>query len=145
MEEIPVGELSLDSLRGNRETSWFALGYDLFSFDDGESYRRILSAQPEFELMEILAFVGTWCPDCQEHLPGFARIADTVRFPRERLKVFGMDRGKSFPGGSGIIARYGILRLPTFIFLKEGKEIGRITESPRESLLKDWAQIVFAG
>lgn len=136
-----LGEIRLESLRQDPATEWFALGYDLFSFDDAESYRGILAAQAAFAQMEILAFIGTWCPDCQEHLPGFARVLDAVKFPSNRLRVFALDRAKTYPGGGELIARHQVSRLPTFIFFKNAKEIGRIVETPESSLLKDMAGI----
>lgn len=138
----PLGEIRLEALRQSPETDWFPLGYDLFSFDDGESYRKILASEPIFERIEILAFIGLWCPDCQDHLPGFSRILDAVRFPASRLRVYALDRAKAFPGGAELIARHGVTRLPTFIFLKDGRELGRIIETPSRSLLKDSAEIL---
>ena len=35
-----------------------------------------------------------------------------------------------------------IKRVPTIIFLKDGKEVNRIVESPLETLEKDMAQII---
>lgn len=145
---MSLGEIQLDSLRRDRETEWFGLGYDLFSFDDGESYRVIAEAvgrDGEASAgagLEILAFVGVWCGDCQDHLPGFARILDAVRFPSSRLRVYSLDRAKTFPGGEGILSRWKIQRLPTFVFLRGGREIGRIIEIPEESMLRDMARIL---
>ena len=137
-----LGAINWEQLRSDPESGWFATGYDLFSFDDGGSYRALLSAQPVFHDLEILVFIGTWCPDCQEQVPGFARILDTIRFPVERLRVFNLDRSKTFPGGEALIAAHAIRRLPTFVVLRKGKEIGRITEAPRQSLLADLAAIL---
>lgn len=137
---IALGEITVQDLRRDEETqNWFPLGYDLFSFDDGESYRVILKAAP----FEVMAFVGTWCPDCQDHLPGFVRIMDSVR-ATERLRIYALDRAKTYPGGEELIERLAIRRLPTFVFMRGGKEIGRITETPERSLLADTARIVLS-
>jgi thiol-disulfide isomerase/thioredoxin len=136
-----LGELTPDSLRNDPATAWFALGYDLYSFEDGESYRALLAAQGSFDRMEILAFIGTWCPDCQEHVPALARILDAIRFPRERLRLYGLDRAKTFAGGAELIAKHSIRRLPTFVVLKDGQEAGRITETPETTLIADLARI----
>jgi hypothetical protein len=34
-------------------------------------------------------------------------------------------------------------RVPTFIFYRDGKEIGRIIENPKTSLIEDFLEIVF--
>jgi len=36
--------------------------------------------------------------------------------------------------------KFKIERIPTFIFLRNGKEIGRIIETPVKSLEEDWVQ-----
>jgi hypothetical protein len=58
--------------------------------------------------------------------------------------MYALDRAKSFPGGEELIARWGIKRLPTFVFLRGGREVGRITETPEVSLLTDFARCVSA-
>lgn len=146
-----LGEITVASLRQDAETQgWFPLGYDLFLFNDGESYRSILEAAranavaPPSKQLEILAFIGTWCSDCQEHLPGFVRILDTVKFASNALRIYALDQDKTYPGGERLIQKHAIQRLPTFVFLRCGLEIGRITESPERSLLADMARIVLS-
>ena len=126
----PFGLIEAKTLREHPETTWFAMGYDLFSFNDGDAYRRILAAQSRFDRMEILAFIGIWCPDCQEHVPGLLRILDAVKFPPTRLRIYSLDRAKTYPGGEELIRRQAITRLPTFVFFEDGREIGRIIETP---------------
>lgn len=131
-----LGEVRVEDLV--RDESWFQLGYDLFSFDDAESYRALAGVDG----LEALAFIGTWCGDTHDHFPGFVRIWDALKLPRAQLRAFALDRAKTFPGGTELIARHGITRLPTFVLLREGVEIGRITEAPERSLLHDLARLV---
>ena len=56
------------------------------------------------------------------------------------LEFIGVDRLKKTHDYS--IKELKIKRVPTFIFYKEGKEIGRIIESPNETLEKDFLKIV---
>ena len=144
--DIPLGELQashLNLLRQDAEYAWFPLGYDLYSFSDATSYRKILDGAARFNSLEILAFIGLWCGDTHDHFPALMRILDSVKFPRERLKILNLDRAKSFPGGSEVIAKSGITRLPTFVFVEEGRELGRITEQPVETLIADIARILY--
>jgi hypothetical protein len=59
------------------------------------------------------------------------------------VTLYGVDRKKKSPGGTE--AQYHIERVPTFIFLKHGEEIGRIVENPQASLEGDMLSILAAG
>lgn len=107
-----------------------------------------VKASPEFvELIrsvqrdvEVLVFFGTWCGDSKREVPHFFRIADDAGIDSARIRLFGLDRSKKSP--DGFSNSYGIERVPTFIFLKHGSEIGRITEKPQASLEADMLTIL---
>jgi hypothetical protein len=135
-----LGETKFEDLKTSPDSPWFPLGYDLYSFTDGDSYRKLKAIR--LNEIEVLAFIGTWCGDTQDHLPGMIRILDTLKLPRDRLKIYALDRAKTFPGGAQLIQSNRISKLPTFIFLRNGLEIGRITETPEVSLIADLARIL---
>ena len=125
----PIGPFKLRELRA---LDWFQQGYAACSPECG-----IGKFNSPFDGQEILAFIGTWCGDCHEQLPPFVRILEEVGFPLERLSIYALDRGKSFgegpfaKSGAELLKRWGIHRLPTLIFLRDGEELGRIVESPQ--------------
>lgn len=84
---------------------------------------------------EVVVVFGTWCSDSKRHVPRFLKLADLAGFPPSRIRFYGVDRTKK--SHDGVTDRYGIELVPTFIFLKNGKEIGRIVETPRTSLEED--------
>lgn len=94
--------------------------------------------------VDIVVFMGTWCSDSQMQVPQFYKILDHLKFPESRLKVYAVDnhpeRNKTTPGGES--ATYKIEFVPTFIFLRKGQELGRITEYPQQSLEADMAGFV---
>ncbi len=94
--------------------------------------------------VEIQVFMGTWCSDSQLEVPQFYKILDFLKFPESRLQVYAVDnhpdRRKTTPGGEAAQAK--IEYVPTFIFLRKGLELGRITEYPQKSLEADMAKIV---
>lgn len=94
--------------------------------------------------VNIEVFMGTWCGDSQLEVPQFYKILDHLKFPEKRLKVYAVDnhpdRRKTTPGGEATAKK--IEFVPTFIFIRGGKEIGRITEYPQKSLEKDMAEYV---
>lgn len=89
---------------------------------------------------EIVVIIGTWCPDCHRETPRFIRIMEELNNPNITAKYIGVDRQKT--DEAGLAAQYEFTRIPTFIVMQDGKEIGRIIERPTESLEKDLAKIL---
>ena len=87
------------------------------------------------EGMDILVVLGTWCSDSQEQVPGFFKILDKIRFDKKSVQVICVDRNKE--AGDVDLVNYNIVKVPTFIFYRKGREIGRIIETPYTTLEKD--------
>jgi hypothetical protein len=96
-----------------------------------------------YEGEEFLVFFGAWCSDSERDLPRFLKIADGAGLPPAKITLYSLDRTKKSP--DGLTARYGIEFVPTFIVLKDGVEVGRITESPRVSVEADLLTILVAA
>jgi hypothetical protein len=91
---------------------------------------------------DVTAFIvlGTWCPDTHRELPRFFKIADQAGWPTSRMTLLAVDRTKQDGGGETV--KWNVTRVPTFIFLRAGKEIGRVTERPITTLEQDIATIL---
>jgi thiol-disulfide isomerase/thioredoxin len=92
--------------------------------------------------LETIVFLGTWCGDSRREVPHFMRIAEKSGMPAKRIRYYGLDRTKKSP--DGLTDAYRIERVPTFIFLVGGTEIGRIVELPRSTLEGDLFEILVA-
>lgn len=90
--------------------------------------------------VEVLAIVGTWCGDSKREVPRFFKIADQAGFPMEKVTLVAVDRSKKDAGG--LTEKHAITRVPTFVFLRAGQEIGRVTERPKTTLENDIADIL---
>ena len=90
--------------------------------------------------LEVLAFVGTWCPDCHRDTPRLLKIADEAGLPSSRITIYGLDRSKT--DSEGLVEQWNIVRLPTFILIRDGRELGRVIERPKSTLEQDIAQIL---
>jgi len=66
-----------------------------------------------------MMFMGTWCGDTRYEVPKFFKLLDEVEFNKDNLKNIAVNRGKKAPGE--LDEEYGIHRVPTIIFLKDGK------------------------
>ena len=89
-----------------------------------------ISAVEEFKKnasnIKMIIFGGTWCEDTQNLLPQFYRLADLSGLPDSSISLIGVDRAKTTLGNLHKI--FEIKNVPTFILIKDGKEVGRVIE-----------------
>jgi thiol-disulfide isomerase/thioredoxin len=97
-----------------------------------------LQAVPEEVRVEI--FLGTWCPDCRQHVSAYFKIMDMVRNPMIRTTYTGVPRDRAARGP--YIEGKNVERLPTFIVFFRDAEAGRIIETPRKSVEEDLWEIL---
>ncbi len=133
--KIIIGEFPVQILE-SENFKWYSQGYSSFTIEDSQSFNIIKSNANNFD---VLVFLGTWCPDSREHVPKFMKIMDMAGVNRKHIKFIGLDRDKTL---KGFTDKYDIKRVPTFIFFKDGKEIGRIVENPQVSLTQHIAKIL---
>ncbi len=95
------------------------------------------------EGVETIIFFGAWCSDSKREVPCFLKIADYAGMPGERIRLYALDRSKK--SADGLTERYRIERVPTFIFLKNGEEIGRIVERPKTTIEGDLLALLAAA
>jgi hypothetical protein len=92
------------------------------------------------EEVRVEIFLGTWCPDCRQHVSAYFKITDMVRNPMFRTTYTGVPRDREARGP--YIEGKNIERLPTFIVFLRDQEIGRIIETPSKSVEEDLWQIL---
>jgi len=89
---------------------------------------------------EILVFFGSWCSDSKRELPYFLATLHRARNDSFKPRFLGLDRTKR--DSAGVAEHYQITHVPTFVFLRDGLEVGRIVEEPEDTLEKDWVKIL---
>jgi thiol-disulfide isomerase/thioredoxin len=90
--------------------------------------------------IEVLAIVATWCGDSKREVPRFFKIADQAKLPLERVTLVAVDRSKK--DADGLAEKHGVTRVPTFVFFRDGREIGRFTEKSTTTIDNDIATIL---
>jgi len=130
----PVGLITRRELE---KMDWFVLGQRATSFE-GAGELDYLKGQAR-QGFEVYAFVGSWCSDTRTQAPGFCKLLDQAGLDPARIHWVSLERDKKF---LPLTEQFKIEKVPTFIFLKSGVEVGRITETPRGSLLEDSALIL---
>jgi thiol-disulfide isomerase/thioredoxin len=93
--------------------------------------------------VDVLVFYGPWCGDSRRQVPVFVKIVEKAGIPGGQIRYYAVDRSKR--SRDGLTGQYGIEKVPTFIFLREGKEIGRVVESPTTTLEGDIVSILAAA
>ncbi|MBP8792107.1 MAG: thioredoxin family protein [Lutibacter sp.] len=115
---------------------WFEPNYNNYKLNSSV----IDKLKPLLKNVSIKAFMGTWCGDSQDQTPVFYKILDETNFNYKQLQLVGVGHNKSTPDNAQ--EGYDIQRVPTFIFYKNSKEIGRFVEYPRETIEKDILKIL---
>lgn len=132
--DMLVGEIDRQQLETGKFAKWFESGYDAYEVKgDTDMISNLLKG------VDITIFMGTWCPDSRREVPNFYKIMDAVVGSPD-IKLIAVTRAKTTP--EGLESGKDILRVPTFIFTKNGKELGRIVEYPIETLEKDMIKIL---
>ncbi|NOG44059.1 MAG: thioredoxin [Calditrichaeota bacterium] len=88
--------------------------------------------------INIYIFLGTWCGDSRRNVPKFFKaIKGNSHF---KTILWAVDRKKKLD--NDLIEKYNIKRVPTFIFEKDGVELGRIIENPKKTIEADIQDIL---
>lgn len=89
-------------------------------------------------------FLGTWCGDSKREVPRMLKILDVAGVKEDQYNIIFVsnepDLYKQSPQHEE--AGKNIRRVPTFIIAEGKNEIGRIIETPKESLEKDLLKIL---
>jgi len=90
--------------------------------------------------LKIEVYLGLWCPDSQNHVPAFVKILDQVGGPVP-VRYFSVWK-KPSPQIRYYADKARVERIPTFIFFRDEREIGRIVENPKIGLCEDMIAIL---
>lgn len=131
-----IGVKTRTDLQEQPYTLWFDRGYSSYQ-PDQEIIKEI---KKHLKGITVKAFMGTWCGDSRRETPHFYKILDQAGFDEKNLELITVDHSKKTP--DNLQEGLNITNVPTFIFYKKGKEIGRFVEYPRETLEKDILAII---
>jgi thiol-disulfide isomerase/thioredoxin len=118
-------------------SEWFVKGHDAY-LPDQEAIGKI--RELNLDDLSIQIVLGTWCPDSRREVPRFMKILDLIEFSSTKVTFIGVDNSKMAPVGE--YDKLEIERVPTFIFLRNKVEAGRIIENPVTSLEQDMLNIL---
>ncbi len=135
-----VGPITMEGLQTEPYNAWFQPNYDNYAVDRS----LVKMIKKALKTYQLTLFLGTWCGDSKRETPRILKILQEAKFPMENLKIIALDRRKGFykKSPSGEEKGLNIIKVPTLVFLKNGKEVSRIVESPIASLEEDMLSIL---
>ncbi len=93
--------------------------------------------------IKITIVMAQWCGDSHREVPRFMKIIDHAGFPPEMLTFICVDKNKD--AGNADISELDIKKVPAFIFYFQEQEMGRIVESPYDTMEKDIIKTLKSG
>lgn len=103
-------------------------------------YETLDKLEGKLDSINIKIVFRSTCSDSREQLPRLFKILNELNYDVNTITLIGVNRQKQ--GLSNEAEGLEIEFVPTIIFYKDGKEIGRIVETPAESLEKDLLRIL---
>ncbi len=128
-EPMLIGTIGQDELF--KEFPVFKTNHDRYTPNDSV----VASIRDHVGSIHIEIFLGTWCGDSKRNLAYFLKTLELAGWKDLSYTMHALDRTKR--DKDGLAEKYKIVRVPTMIFLKDGKEIGRITEQPVQTIEED--------
>lgn len=135
-----IGKINKVGLTSKNYNDWFSKNFTN-SNPDSSVLKDLSKTLSHYD---ITLFMGTWCGDSKRQVPKFYKVLEDSGYPMEQLTAVAVSREPGMYKQSPQHEEKGlnIHRVPTFIFYKNGKEVGRIVEKPVESLEKDILKII---
>lgn len=135
-----IGKINKKGFDTETYNKWFTPNYNNH-IPNPETIDAIKSKLKEYD---IKLFMATWCGDSKREVPKFYKILETANYPMKQLTAIAVSREPNMYKESPQHEEVGlnIVRVPTFIFYKNGKEVNRIIEKPIETLEKDILKII---
>jgi hypothetical protein len=118
--KILNGLISRDMLEKDAAFSWFHQNRCAYTPDAALT----TLVRTRTEQVRFLVFTATWNEDAQYILPRFCSLMDAASIPPDQVTLIGVDQEKKTL--HHLTETMHITSIPTFIVLKNGKEIGRI-------------------
>lgn len=113
------------------------------SYDEDKGLIEAIASKIE-DNIKIDVYFGFWCGDSKNNVPPFLKIIDLMQSFNDKMQpvnYYTVER-KPTKETKYFVEEFKVERVPTFIFYRDGKEIGRIVENPKNSLIEDMMNIL---
>lgn len=126
-----IGHCTRAAFADTSFSGWFNSEYKMY-LPDSVTVREI-----EYNLNDVKTTIimGTWCSDSREQVPHFLKVMDEAGYAENDITMICVNHDKK--DSSGSVDSLNVELVPTFIFYRGGKEIGRIIETPQQTMEED--------
>ena len=131
-----IGFTTREAFNDTSFSWWWNSAYNMYEVDSVAA----AVLKEKLKDIDITVVMGSWCSDSRREVPHFYKLLDEIGYPADKITLINVDREKHGKGDEA--DSLNINFVPTFIFYKEGKELGRIIEMPYETLEKDIQEII---
>jgi thiol-disulfide isomerase/thioredoxin len=138
-EPMLIGYCTREAFDDSSFAIWFNSTYEDYE-PDSSTLELLEEKINEFDITVVL---GSWCDDSRVHIPHLYKILDEINYPTEEITLVAVDEDKKTEGNE--IESLSINFVPTIIFYKNTSELGRIVETPNQSIEEDMLEIITSG
>ena len=134
--DIMIGYCNIAGMTDTAFNSAFRQEYDTYTLDK-ETIYQLTSL---LDGVTVTIVMGSWCSDSREQVPRFMKLFDALEHAFPDPVIICADRDKK--AGDVSLEVMNILKVPTFIIYYKGRELGRIIETPKTTMEKDFLDIL---
>lgn len=133
---VMIGYVDKTGLQKEEFGQYFNSQYEIYAVSE----KMVKKLSGKMADVAVTIVLGTWCSDSKIQVPRFFKLLDAIKYPAANLTMIAVDSRKEALVVD--VKQFNIELVPTFIFYRNGNEIGRIVESPKKSFEKDLWKIV---
>ncbi len=135
-----LGICSVNQLQQEPYAVWYTQNYSAYN-PNAQVLDQLKKTNPSKYTIKI--FFGSWCGDSKRELPKMTKVLNEISFAKKSIALIAVDDSTEVYKQSPQREEAGlqIYKVPTFIIYEGSTEIGRIVESPAETIERDLLKI----
>ena len=138
-KDMIVGKTTLEGLSKN-QNFWIEYNFHYGRYEVDKTVVEQITQLLSDRKIKITIITGTWCSDSKEQFPVFWKVIEQLPVDTASIDIICVNRDKL--AGDVNLTPFNMEFIPVFIFYENDTELGRIVETPSETMEKDILQII---
>jgi len=130
------GKIQMKQLTSDSAFAWFYTGVNRYD----ANANMVNYIKTNKDKIQLVALVNTTDDASKKLLPAFYKVMILASVPEESIHLYGADN--SGTTGDTVADGYKVKKLPVILVMRDGKEEGRISGTPKQTVEDDLAQII---